>query len=258
MFLVLCLILLAFLFYCRQSFTGSSSLVDPSGLKVQVINLDRRVDRLAELRKRYENSDMRAVSLERVPAVDGRNTPLDSVPITYSAKLDVQRASGPNGFRTAHPQLTPGAIGCYLSHIKAYEALIKDDNAEYSLILEDDAKIPRNLGAHIQSLSSKVPGNWDILLLGHLCKHTSVLYPTKQYRKVKRFFLMHCYVIKKSAATKILQSPILPMKTQIDWYISDLCSNGKLQVYATPVPVCKQTARDTDIQIKLIKNTEPR
>ena len=108
MFLVLCLILLAFLFYCRQSFTGSSSLVDPSGLKVQVINLDRRVDRLAELRKRYENSDMRAVSLERVPAVDGRNTHLDSVPITYSAKLDVQRASGPNDL-TSHFAPTKGS-----------------------------------------------------------------------------------------------------------------------------------------------------
>lgn len=244
------LVLLIFLLFQTKN-KNSTPSIDTKKLKSLVINLDHRDDRLRYLNYTYQNSDMSKIPLERLPAVDGMNLDLDTVPISARARMEVDMTSGENGYRTQHYQLTQGAVGCYLSHLRAYKELLNDEY-EYYLILEDDADIPPNLLAHILDFSSRVPKNWDILLLGHLCKRTSVL--KKDYRKVKRFFLLHCYVINKRGAEKLLKSNILPMTRQIDWYIGDLSVAGKINIYATPEPVCKQTGQDTNIQVKIDKN----
>lgn len=254
MLVLFTIVLAAFAYIAVYQQNQTNHNVDLHRTLVQVINLDRRRDRLKSFTTNYDQSDISHVELSRIPATDGSRIDTSDLPLSDDVKAEVDRASGIDGYRTMHHQLTPGAVGCYMSQIKAWERLAAS-NHEYSLIFEDDAIVPASLGKQITDFSSVVPGDWDILLFGHLCKRTSTLYPSKGFRKVRRFYLLHCYVISKKGAEKILAAPTLfPMSMQIDWYLSQLCETGYINVYATPNPVCMQTGKDTDIQVKLTKS----
>jgi GR25 family glycosyltransferase involved in LPS biosynthesis len=82
-------------------------------LLVQVINLDRRPDRLANISSQLLKCGL---SFERQIAVDGQ---LDSHQSEFISK---------------------GAIGCWKSHLNSMKRLL-ETNASFSLILEDDAVI---------------------------------------------------------------------------------------------------------------------
>ena len=47
----------------------------------------------------------------------------------------------------------PGSIGCYLSHLKAYKALLDSDD-EAAIILEDDAEITAEFATHLSCLAT--------------------------------------------------------------------------------------------------------
>lgn len=90
-------------------------------MKIFVINLDRRTDRLE-----YMSQQLQKVGLEfeRISAVDGNlvNDPESSQ--HWAAPLFT-------------PQ-TKGALGCYLSNKKIWQIMVRD-NIEQALILQDDA-----------------------------------------------------------------------------------------------------------------------
>lgn len=218
---------------------------------VYLINLDRRPDRGEKLRQLYLRSDLGEV-LQRVPAIDGKKLDMSQIQITDTALADVNRSKGSRGYRTEHHQLTPGAVGCYLSHVKAWQEIAHGDK-EYALILEDDAQLPPTIGNRMLSLSEAVPQDWDMLLFGYVLHRSSKKYP--RYTDVTRFFQLHCYLVTRECAKKMLQLPgLFPMSQQIDWQISDWSEKGLLNIYATPEQHCKPLWGDTDIQIKIKKN----
>ena len=57
------------------------------------------------------------------------------------------------GYRTAHYQLTRGSVGCYLSHLRLYQHVLRG-GAQFALVFEDDAAIapPGNLLASLIDL----------------------------------------------------------------------------------------------------------
>ncbi len=98
-----------------------------------MINLERSVKRRA-----YMERSLKAMGLdfEYIPAVNGKGLSKEE-----RAKLcDLDAIA-------QHPEwLTPGAIGCSLSHYHIYDKMVKED-VSYALILEDDvdlsAEVPR-------------------------------------------------------------------------------------------------------------------
>ena len=202
---------------------------------VYLINLKRNGDRLEHFIEQYMKSDLRYKAFNRLDAIDGSAIIVDEY-VTPKALQEI-RDIEKNGYRTKHYQLTKGAIGCYLSHQKLYDMIVASD-AEYGLIFEDDvmidASIYKKLNKHIES----IPNDWDILLLGCQCisceKHL-------MYLNIKRFFLMHSYLIKKEAAIK-LKSYLSSKKIaqQIDSELSDLSMDGQLKIYCLKTPICRQ------------------
>lgn len=93
-----------------------------NNIKIFVISLIGS-ERRSHIIKEFQKFN---IEFEFIDAVNGKLLKLDSDPlIDYSAVLK-------------HPKwLTPGMVGCSLSHIKCYQKII-DENLDFALILEDD------------------------------------------------------------------------------------------------------------------------
>ncbi|MFC4700704.1 glycosyltransferase family 25 protein [Glaciecola siphonariae] len=111
-------------------------------LPIFVINLDGSDQRLANVSAQLAQYDL---SFERISAVDGRIMSESQRLEHYSPSLN--RA----GY---YKSLTPGEIGCYLSHRKAWQRIV-DENLEAAIILEDDFLMPHGLNDVAQFVQSK-------------------------------------------------------------------------------------------------------
>ena len=224
--------------------------------KVYLINLKRRIDRLVDFKKKYDISDMSNIEYNIIEAVDGSTLDIDKIPLSEVAKTELQQVEY-TGYRHRHYQLTKGAIGCYLSHINVWNDIM-DNNVDIALVFEDDANIPPNMKSIVNYTlqTPKIPSDWDILLLGFLCNicHWD---DTKVYSKVERFMLTHCYIIRKEAIKKILDTDTLfPITQQIDAYLSELSSIVNIYTIDKTNKV-KQNNSRTDIQIPLLNKKDP-
>ena len=240
---------------------GPNKTIDETGIHLKdttiyLINLDRNPERLEAFIEQYMMSDLRYKQFQRLSAVDGREIENIQEHINNQAFQEIQQIEK-TGYRTKHYQLTRGAIGCYMSHMKAYKE-IADGASKYGLIFEDDVRIDRNILRRLNNLLSGIPNDWDMLLLGcHciICDKYDVYYDTD------KFFLLHCYVIKKASAKKLhLQLSKIKIKQQIDSELSDLVMSGSLKIYCLRESLSKQSGEfDTDIQtpLKVMPGIDP-
>lgn len=213
-----------------------------------LINLDRRPDRLEKFMKTYKESDMNAISLSKISAIDGSEIDISKVPLSEVAKGELKQIET-TGFRSKHYQLTRGAIGCYLSHVKVWRDIVENDHV-HGLIFEDDVSLPVDINEKINTSMKDVPKDWDIILFGFHCKDCENM---NNYRKVNRFILLHCYAISNTAIIKILKTKSLfPIQQQIDSYLSELAEDI-LNIYTVKNPIINQNGSRTDIQMPIIK-----
>jgi GR25 family glycosyltransferase involved in LPS biosynthesis len=119
--------------------------------RVVVVNLARRAERMARFRQTL-GEDWPFKQPERFEAVDGSAVP---VPAEW------QRGAG--------------AWGCMLSHRQIIHSAIAD-GVDSILILEDDAVPVPQFGELAADFLSRVPADWDCLMLGgqHLMRPMSV------------------------------------------------------------------------------------
>lgn len=218
--------------------------------KIYLINLKRRPDRLNNFLTHYKNSDMKNEEIIKFDAIDGSKLDIESVSLSELAKAELQQLET-TGFRTKHYQLTKGAIGCYLSHVKIWENILKN-NYETALIFEDDAKIPLTLNQSIENEMNHIPNDWDIVLFGYICKQCRKY---ENYNEVERFMLTHCYLINRKAIIKIMNSNTLfPITQQIDALMSELSSI--INIYTVKNKIVVQFSSRTDIQAPLISKKQ--
>ena len=217
---------------------------------VYLINLKRRPDRLKNFLDYYNSSDFKNESITKFDAIDGSKLDVESISLSELARAELQQLET-TGFRTKHYQLTKGAIGCYLSHVKIWENVLKN-NHDVALIFEDDAQVPPELMKKMHEEMQYIPNDWDIVLFGYLC--TKCL-DYEKYKEVERFMLTHCYIIKKTAIIKIMNSNTLfPITQQIDSLMSELSSI--VNIYTVKNKLVKQFSSRTDIQAPLIGKAE--
>lgn len=218
--------------------------------KIFLINLKRRQDRLKLFMDHYTLSDMKNMPIVKFDAIDGSKLEVDSVPLSELARAELQQLKT-TGYRTKHYQLTKGAIGCYLSHVKLWENIIKN-NYESVIIFEDDAQVPPDLLHQINANIRYIPTDWDIVLFGYIC---SKCMKYANYNQVDRFMLTHCYLIKKKAILTILKTNMLfPITQQIDAFMSEM--SGILNIYTVRDKIVKQFKSRTDIQAPLISREQ--
>ena len=233
-----------------EMFTDIMSNSNPKftfdNISVYMINLDRNTDRLESFIEQYMMSDLRYKQFQRISAVDGTslNVKEEVSPGAFDEITQIEKT----GYRTKHYQLTRGAIGCYLSHVKAYDFISAGD-ADYGFIFEDDANIDPMLLAKLNKIVGTMDDTWDMLLLG--C-HCIICEKRDTYYDLEKFFLMHGYIVKKEAAQKL--STMLKAKKisqQVDSEISDMITQGHFKVYCLKNSLSTQKGFETNIQTPL-------
>ena len=229
-----------------ELFASPKQIINFDNTDIYMINLDRNADRLESFIEQYMMCDLRYKQFQRIPAVDGSSLDIKQYISNFAYKEIMQIEK--TGYRTKHYQLTRGAIGCYLSHIKVYE-LIAAGESDYGIVFEDDVMIDKNVLSKLNKVLPTMDDDWDMLLLG--C-HCIVCDKFESYYKLEKFFLLHGFVMKKSAAIKILE--ILRNKKitqQIDSELSDMITQGHVNVYCLKSQLAKQQDFDTNIQTPL-------
>lgn len=103
--------------------------------------------------------------------------------------------------------MTAGELGCALSHQRCYQAFLASD-ADWALILEDDAELPDDLMMLLDELTKRA-SSWalDVFNLGPVRKFVfGKSRPVLGYRIVDpvRIWNAHAYLANRSAATAML------------------------------------------------------
>lgn len=117
--------------------------------------------------------------------------------------------------------MTAGELGCALSHLKCYDYIVSSD-AEWSIVLEDDAVLPSNFVEIVDELISRSSAfGADIFCLGPIRKYIKM--PAHKIGESHilvrpiRAWNAHAYLINKKASFKLMQinRPVIYMAD--DW-----------------------------------------
>lgn len=174
-------------------------------MKIFVINLEQSVDRKTFMKKQLDDLQL---PHEFFPAVDGRL--LNKQQMDEMCNMEVVREWA--------DLLTPGMIGCSLSHYNVYQRMVRD-NIEYAFILEDDTLLSDKVPAIIADIELKLnsghlSGDEPILLYyqskeavkfknvpyTELTKGTGAYYPVDIWRPITTA----AYVISFSCAQRLI------------------------------------------------------
>jgi len=194
-------------------------------IPIYVINLEKDAERLTSI---STNLGALGLAFERVPAVLGADYTDD--PHT----VDLRRYSR----RNRRPKPRNGEVGCYLSHLRAYERLLSSEHL-WCVILEDDAECLPELPGVLTELGRR--DDWDMAKL--FCFHGGTPVPVGRLAGGQRL-CVHLtrttstagYAINRRAAETLLRA-LLPMYTQIDHAMDRPWETGLRIRGVRPLPV---------------------
>lgn len=232
-----------------------------------LINLDRRPDRWAFFQDQFTRSisgdggggDASVAAalrlVERVPAVDGAGLDLDAVHrVGLLSRLGRRRLREPEGRRVWGMDLSPGAVGCALSHVKLWGRIAAHSRHSTNtnttigtqgedvegepcfLVLEDDCVFPPPLPngdgfeAQYRARLRSVPcDGWGLLYLSGLdtagqCPALAVAAGVSRVPQFHR--TTNAYVVTPSGARQLL-ARCVPFTYQIDTMMTMDVSAGE-------------------------------
>lgn len=171
-------------------------------MKAMIVSLENEVSKRANIQEQCERYKL---DFEFIDAVDGKMLSKEILKMTDA------------DFSESY--LTPGEIGCALSHLYIYKKMISE-SLESVLVLEDDAILSDNCAPKIGLISDKLSKTKpEICLLND----PESIYPLLKKKitsdlnlyKLARGCGGHAYIINKHAA-RILLNENLPIKFEAD------------------------------------------
>ncbi|MDE2202743.1 MAG: glycosyltransferase family 25 protein [Burkholderiaceae bacterium] len=174
------------------------------------INLDHDAGRREAL-----ECQLNALGLphSRFPGVYGKALPADELARHYDHARAIAESR----------ELTVGEVGCALSHLGVYRAMIAQD-LPYALVLEDDAKLGPDVPAVLDALTQQVsPDEPVVTLLTHIDRYykRSARPLTASHATVRLAnyqWLAHGYFVTRAAAKRMAEQ-LYPVWLAADyWY----------------------------------------
>jgi glycosyl transferase family 25 len=192
-------------------------------IQVLVISLERSVER----RKRVEEQlGKTRIQWNFLNAVDGYA--LAKMPSSYQ-KSKVKRLQG--------YELTPGEVGCYLSHIQAWQDCV--DKQKITLVFEDDFLISPRFETVLKDLLT-ISQEWDLVRLSGIYETEDRLLKTRDSFNLVQNLGEPCgtasYILNPNAA-KILLENTADIYEPVDHYLEHFKKHGLRCLAAKPYPV---------------------
>lgn len=209
-------------------------------IPVFVINLARHSHRRAFMEMQLNGIGL---GFEFFDAIDGRLLSADALARSYDSSL--ARA-------TIERDLTPGEIGCALSHLGIYQRMVADD-LPLALVLEDDALIGAQFQEVLENTLGMIrPSEEKIVLFVHTQKYSD--WTSRKIDNDHKLapavdaYCAHAYLITQAAARKMLAA-LTPIHTVADCW-NYLMRNKAVEILSV-VPYCvghAPLARNSDIE----------
>ena len=182
----------------------------PPSIASFVINLEQRKDRLIRAKSLLEKLPFPYI---HVSAVDGTMLSQEECDM-----VDFRTYTGIMG----NPPIS-AAIGCSLSHIKAWRAFLDSDH-DFALICEDDIAYDTEELTKVVLTLIKHDELWDIVNLENQLPSPNIaLMPLQNDKKLVLFFVKaltaSCYLINRKVAKRLLDNA-LPIKRPVDLYFN--------------------------------------
>jgi glycosyl transferase family 25 len=194
-----------------------------------VINLADNTARLAAVTKIM---NAQGITFERVEGVNGWAMAEGEISSVYDAARNAKDGR--------HP-LVPAEIGCYLSHIAAWQR-IANGEAAGGFIFEDDFDATPQLGRVLDALSTDASGDWDMTKLFTLDEHVTLCAAQPLLDGVKigiPYRVPTCltgYALTKSAAARLV-ARALPFFRPVDEDQKFVWETGLRVALILPAPV---------------------
>jgi len=215
-------------------------------IPINVISLDRRPDRWELFRERAAAAGI-LDKAQKLSAVDAKGFiahehPGVSLMTAYNIKNKVRRS---------HQEIDhAGAIGCSLSHFKAWGNLL-NSSAPALIIFEDDADVPKDFLVRISRLLSELPDEWDMITFNNtlLANGTGSCKPLPSQEHWSACYNLmgsHAYMVSKRGAQKLL-AKAYPIEMHIDAYMAFMARMGHISMLWNPVLQVNQAYDDSDI-----------
>lgn len=212
----------------------------------KVISLNTAIDRRKDIKLEFERQGLKFSFFEAV-----RGSELD---------LSIYR----NIYTPYERELSPGEIGCYLSHIGLLREFMETD-CDFMVVYEDDVCLKSNYSDQLYKIISKLNKDcFDLLLVGYRNDYLSLWGGLRLNSvKLKRFcdfgWGAHAYVVTKLSAKKILdnfQVPLLPYDCITGGYSQkyDEWKDVSLRIYATATKLVE--LHDINSEISTIVDRE--
>lgn len=165
------------------------------------------------------------------------------------------------------------AIGCALSHFKAWNEFLKT-NEKYAIVFEDDVILEKFFIDRVYNALNHVPEDYDILYLGcfgcdsknvsNIYKMSSILYgKNKRNQQINEYisipeyaYATHAYVISREGAKKMLSFLEGKIYDHIDLMLQQLSSSNRINTYVTTPRLAFQTSTDSSVS-ENVKSKHP-
>ena len=212
---------------------------------ILVISLDRRPDRWAAFQQRAQAANMKNV--QRLSAVDAKTFDAQNYPgISLLTAHNIK-----NKTRRAHHEIDrPGAVGCSLSHFKAWEHL-QNSSAPAIIVFEDDSMVPLDFNRRLRKALAELPSEWDMVTFfntqyaGGLSGCTPI--STEQpWSSCTSLMGAHAYMLSRRGASRLL-SRAFPIEMHVDAYMAFMARLNHIKMIWTPDMQFEQVLEDSDI-----------
>ena len=174
-------------------------------MKTYLVNLDKNKDRME-----YMDAQLNRLGIqyERIPAVYGAS---------LTKRERKERFSLFRSFCAMGYKLSPGAIGCSLSHCSIYKKMI-EENVPYALVLEDDIVIDPFIKEIIVAVGKFVDESRpQVILLSAISNDGTGNSSNIEIMRVKSGMCTDGYVITQAAAKLILRVNYPVVTTADSW-----------------------------------------
>lgn len=193
------------------------------------INLLRREDRWVDFIKQ---EGLHGLDIKRWNAVDGATIDYINDP---RVSMRVKRNIIKKLRRSWDDIYTPGALGCYLSHLEIWRWLAKSDSIA-CVVLEDDCVVPSDFSDKLRHLWEESAiirdGRFDCCILHRKCGEVAQgnMEGDKMIEPMEIFFNTTGYIITRSCALKLVENA-LPIQVHVDKYIGLYKKIYNLKIY---------------------------